>query len=77
MIETTNTPNTEDMPSAEQLLNDPKNRDLRIVDVMIEFAQMHVEAALKKASESYFVDWSTQEIDKEEILNAYPASNIK
>lgn len=50
-----------------------------IPDAMIEFAQMHVEAALEKASEDAETDggdgygW----VDKGSILNAYPLTNIK
>lgn len=52
-------------------------------DLMIEFAKLHVEAALKEASEN--VKWKEQitmqglqvTINKSSILNAYPTSNIK
>lgn len=52
-------------------------------EALIEFAKMHVEAALKEASEN--VKWSEQitmqglqiTINKGLILNAYPLSNIK
>lgn len=50
---------------------------------MIEFAKLHVEAALKEASEN--VKWKEQitmqglqvTIIKSSILNAYPLTNIK
>lgn len=49
--------------------------------IMIEFAKLHVEAALKEASENaemnlikYTDDY---EIDRYSILNAYPLENIK
>ena len=50
--------------------------------VMIEFAKLHVEAALKEASEkAYFRDSNgficTTEENKKSILNAYPLKNIK
>jgi hypothetical protein len=45
---------------------------------MIEFAKLHVEAALKAASEDAEAKYNwRQEIDKESILNAYPLTNIK
>ena len=53
---------------------------------MIEFAKLHVEVALKEASENADMDneyyQSLQEgtsggIDIESILNAYPLTNIK
>lgn len=58
-----------------------------ITDMMVEFAQYHVKAALKSASENYKMkikdnvhelhmndDW--MEVDKESILNAYPLDDI-
>lgn len=51
-----------------------------VAEAMIEFAKMHVEAALKEASEnaeSYVIGGLTSEVDKESILNAYPLTNIK
>ena len=57
------------------------------LQVMIEFAKMHVEAALKDASEkakiTYEYDGNTgseycyEYIDKNSILNSYPLDNIK
>ena len=55
---------------------------------LIEFAKLHVEAALKAASEKAEIkddgninrngDWSEYfVIDKDSILNAYPLENIK
>lgn len=52
-----------------------------IMEIMIEFARLHVEEALKQASENvelqiikYTDDY---EVDKSSILNAYPLENIK
>ena len=52
-----------------------------ISHLMIEFAKLHVESALKNASENaetklikYTDDY---EIDKYSILNSYPLENIK
>lgn len=51
---------------------------------LIEFARIHVEAALKEASEKAELEYSHTEygddimkVDKESILNAYPLTNIK
>ena len=47
---------------------------------MIEFAKMHVQEALKQASEnaeSYVIGGLTSEVDKDSILNAYSLENIK
>ncbi len=49
---------------------------------MIEFAKLHVEAALQEASErAYFRDSNefifTPEQNKQAILNSYPLTNIK
>lgn len=59
-----------------------------IMEIMIEFARLHVEEALKQASENFKMkfkvdiaelhmndDWT--EVDKSSILNAYPLENIK
>ena len=49
-------------------------------EAIIEFAKLHVEAALKAASED--VELETygsfgNSVNKESILNAYPLTNIK
>ena len=58
-----------------------------IQEALIEFAKLHVEAALKAASKqaktkedvAIFAEGSyrTQVVDKESILNSYPLENIK
>jgi len=55
-----------------------------IKKMMIEFAKLHVEAALKEASEKakmidVGIDYSIilWEVDKDSILNSYPLENIK
>jgi hypothetical protein len=58
-----------------------------IEEMLIEFAKIHVEAALKEASEkaktSEFWEGNTGSeycetiVDKESILNSYPLNNIK
>lgn len=81
------------LPTAEELLNNYRfkagehigNSDF---DVMIEyakkFAEIHVEAALKEASEKakFKESFSGDEyngliINKQSILNAYPKENIR
>ena len=52
-------------------------------EAMIEFAKLHVEEALKEASEKADYITDGQEhitdiwIDKDSILNSYPLENIK
>jgi len=59
-----------------------KYRDDIAKDLMIEFAKLHVEAALKAAAENAetklvkFTE-NDYEIDKSTIINAYPLSNIQ
>ena len=73
------------IPTAEEflLLNNFKNN----TEAMIEFAKLHVQAALKEASKNAkcsddaIVDLGHTIIDayveKDSILNAYPLTNIK
>ena len=85
------------MITAEEFLNTkfPKFEDLdngniwsNIEETMIEFAKLHVEAALKQASENFKMkikenvqelhmndDW--MEVDKNSILNSYSLDLIK
>ena len=46
---------------------------------MIEFAKLHVEAALQKAYENADLEYYGDEVcyNKDSILNAYPLTNIK
>ena len=52
-----------------------------VQEAMIEFAKLHVEAALKSAAfGAYTKDvkfTEDVEVDQESILNAYPLENIK
>ena len=55
-----------------------------VYNLMIEFAKLHVEAALKDASENAELKYRINDIscndkilDKNSILNAYPLTNIK
>lgn len=80
------------VPTAEELLKDKTNfgtfGDMypreKVSEKMIEFAKLHVKAALKAVSEGAWVDHRLDgahgcdyEIDKESILNAYPLNNVK
>jgi len=50
-------------------------------DIMIEFAKMHVEVALKEAIKVEVWEQRSyrglSELEKDSILNAYPLENIK
>ena len=89
------------IPTAEEFLKDKlseiheeeifedllqKMFTMDVLEVMVAFTKMHVEAALKKASikasiKAYFIDFNgfvcTTEENKNSILNAYPLTNIK
>ena len=54
-----------------------------VTDMLIEFAKMHVQEALKQASEkaqaynkSKFSSDINPQVDMESILNSYPLENI-
>jgi len=86
------------IPTAEEFLqdsftishfyNDKYNRmscfSDDVQEAMIEFAKLHVEAALKAAvKDAYIEDFGSMQegttciIDEDSILNAYPLNNIK
>ena len=78
------------IPTAEEFWNSKKGGFLLIEDAMIEFAKLHVQTALEKASEianyGIYQNDDGQEpfhhesnifVNKNEILNAYPLENIK
>jgi hypothetical protein len=74
------------IPTAEEWLKINYEANAINPNILIEFAKLHVEAALKAASEDADMDneyyHSVQEgtigrIDIETILNAYPLTNIK
>ena len=48
-----------------------------IKKAMIEFAKLHVEAALKEAEIEGQTNWGNSKKMKDAILNAYPLTNIK
>lgn len=68
---------------AEDFYNkkDKDNLPMSFNEKMIEFAKMHVQAALKAASEkaSVYADEGgySEFVDEHSILNSYPESNIK
>lgn len=71
------------MITAEELINsnwNGKGKGYTVKQLMIEFAKMHVQAALKEASElgtTYLDDSWNYVVREESILNAYPLHNIK
>lgn len=84
------------IPTAEETLKNWQNKYQTsklviydsLIDVMKEFAKLHVEAALKAASEKaklkiypyngcFECGRSDMDIDKESILNAYTLDQIK
>ena len=77
------------IPTAESMLDisfgDNVALRTKISNVMIAFAKLHVEAALKAANENSFIYMLTATddsarfpvIDEDSILNAYPLQNIK
>lgn len=76
-----------EIPTAEEVLNrDYTSTKENAIKCMIEFAKMHVEAALKEASEKADTIYVEEdgcatgdyyEVDKDSILNSYPLTNIK
>ena len=81
------------IPTANELFEqyhgfeaDSSSRD--IISLMIEFAKLHVQQALKEASEKALMEedwvWDGEEenhvytgVDKDSILKSYPLENIK
>ena len=77
------------IPTAKLILTGKETYELEYPTVsksdalesMIEFAKLHVEAALKEASEKANLKYGetpgTEEIDKNSILKSYSLENIK
>lgn len=77
------------IPTAKELFNKmlEENDECMSTEMMIEFAKMHVEEALKQASEKvivnmkdgmdYYYEDYIEGIDKASILNAYSLENVK
>ncbi len=78
-----------DLPTVEEFL--PKNENGRysrneVEKAMIEFAKLHVEAALKEASKKAQIkyeysgnvgEYCDEFVDVNSIINSYPLENIK
>lgn len=70
------------IPTAEEFLNNIGQGNFSEQD-LIEFTKLHVEAALKEASEKAELEgdegsvFDYISVDKYSILNAYPLTNIK
>ncbi len=69
-------PTAEEFLKRENLPTDILSGD-DINYAMIEFAKLHVEAALKEASEIVDMEVEKDFLTKDVILNAYPPTNIK
>ena len=72
--------NTNKIPTAEEFLETDKDWNKTTAQMMIEFAKLHVEAALKEANRKVIVTYYYDEgirVNKDSILNAYPLTNIK
>ena len=74
------------IPTAEEWLKHFEENaypNTPISECMIDFAKLHVEAALKKASENAESVYDSEEecfinaVEQDSILNAYPLENIK
>jgi len=75
------------IPTAEEFIKNYHRQEghtfeQSVPQAMIEFAKLHVEYALKNASEKSTVIrdeefYTISHIDKNSILNAYPLTNIK
>ncbi len=75
------------IPTAKEFIQnyiEENNHDsnIDVEDALIEFAKLHVEAALKEALESIpclgsSSDIATYEEVEDAVLNSYPLTNIK
>lgn len=74
------------VPTAEEFFKPHRNQEgyygfRHIESLMIEFAKLHVKAALEAAAiksfdtNNHFIERDVE--DKESILNSYPLTNIK
>jgi hypothetical protein len=66
------------IPAAQEFLNRDESGVFNEVDItqaMIEFAKLHVTAALKAAADDY--SEGSSDIVHESIINSYPLDNIK
>lgn len=77
----------EKIPTAEEFNNDIRYVTYSLDEKLITFAKLHVEAALKEASEKIKLNdevcealqnhWFKEYIDKSSILNSYSLDKIK
>jgi|694.fasta_scaffold06104_22 hypothetical protein len=73
----------EKIPTAEEFIKEAQSNPSKgwtARKLMIEFAKLHVEAALKAAAENVQTNYFYTEddpIDKDSILNSYPPNLIK
>ena len=68
------------IPTAEEFLDSKvfNKTPEEIQIIMIEFAKLHVEAALETSANQYYPrDKENFELIAEKFLNAYPLTNIK
>lgn len=77
-------------PTAEEFTLDNINRGnvifsqidgseelVEIKKLLIKFAKLHVEAALKAAYDKFSIKYNEGDVDLNLIKNAYPSTNIK
>lgn len=75
----------EQIPTAQEFIKSKAGKAHKLSNLLTEFAKLHVQAALKKASEKAFCDYQGLSNDmggdyypnKDSILNAYPLTKIK
>ena len=73
------------IPTAEKFLTisdefevlETRKQEEVVTKTMIEFAKLHVEAALKEAEIAGQNNWGNSKKMKDAILNVYPLENIK
>ena len=77
--------NTNKIPTAEEFINEnggflkysSAQEFVECQSLMIEFAKLHVEAALKEAEIAGQNNWGNSKKMKDAILNSYLLENIK
>lgn len=72
-METSKIPTAEELN--EQFFGDEYRTDTN--DLLIEFARLHVNAALEAAARTQRNGFCDSEKEENKILNAYPLDNIK
>ena len=69
-----------EIPTAEEFLDANTSGiidEIKCKELMIEFARLHVEAALKEAEIAGQNNWGNSKKMKDAILNSYLLENIK